>query len=76
MSESEEPLRWKGTKRNWQRVGIVHLNPDQIDKKGALNIESPNTIKKGRVEKQFMRQLAWRHSAVRRGQYRPWSKPH
>jgi len=24
----------------------VHLNPDQIDTKGDLNIESQNTIKK------------------------------
>ena len=25
------PQRWSGTTRNWQRVEVVHLNPDQHD---------------------------------------------
>jgi hypothetical protein len=29
------PLRWKGPTRNWQRVNVVHLNPDRFDSRGV-----------------------------------------
>jgi transposase InsO family protein len=46
VARAKNPLRWKGATRNWQRIDIVHLNPDQIDTKGDLNVEPPNTMKK------------------------------
>jgi putative transposase len=36
-ARANNPLRWKRSTRNWQRVDIVHLNPDQLDAHGALN---------------------------------------
>jgi transposase InsO family protein len=33
-ARKRHPERWRGTTRNWQRVDVVHLNPDQhADKK-------------------------------------------
>jgi hypothetical protein len=31
------PLRWKGQTRNWQRIHVVHLNPDRDDKISAVS---------------------------------------
>jgi putative transposase len=45
VARAKNPLRWKGATRNCQRIDIVHLNPDQIDTKGDLNIESQTTMK-------------------------------
>lgn len=30
-ARAKHPLRWKRAARNWRRIDIVHLNPDQID---------------------------------------------
>lgn len=30
-ARAKHPLRWKRATRNWRRIEIVHLNPDQID---------------------------------------------
>ncbi len=30
-AKQRNPLRWKGSTRNWKRVHTVHLNPDQTD---------------------------------------------
>jgi transposase InsO family protein len=34
-ARQRNPLRWKGSTRNWQRVDTVHLNPDRIDNPGV-----------------------------------------
>ena len=31
-ARQSNPLRWKGQTRNWQRIDVVHLNPDRTDK--------------------------------------------
>lgn len=31
IARAKNPLRWKRSTRNWQRIDIVHLNPDQTD---------------------------------------------
>lgn len=38
IARTKNPLRWKRTTRNWQRVDIVHLNPDQTVTPGDANI--------------------------------------
>jgi len=30
-ARTQHPQRWRGPTRNWQRIPVVHLNPDQID---------------------------------------------
>ena len=30
-AKTRHPLRWSGPTRNWQRIQVVHLNPDQSD---------------------------------------------
>jgi putative transposase len=45
VARANNPLRWKGATRNWQRIDVAHLNPDQIDTKGDLNIDSQNTMR-------------------------------
>ncbi len=45
VARAKNPLRWKGATRNWQRIDIVHLNPDQIETKRDREIE-PNDIMK------------------------------
>jgi transposase InsO family protein len=34
VARAKHPLRWKRSTRNWRRVDIVHLNPDQTDTPG------------------------------------------
>jgi len=34
-ARAQHPLRWKRATRNWRRIAIVHLNPEQIDTQGA-----------------------------------------
>jgi transposase InsO family protein len=34
IARAKNPLRWKRSTRNWQRIDIVHLNPDQIETNG------------------------------------------
>jgi transposase InsO family protein len=41
FAKSLHPGRWSGNTRNWQRISIVHLNPDQniIEKEHQLKLE-------------------------------------
>ena len=32
-ARTQHPQRWRGPTRNWQRIPVVHLNPDQTDAK-------------------------------------------
>jgi putative transposase len=34
-ARQRNPLRWKGPTRNWQRIRVVHLNPDHAEPTGA-----------------------------------------
>lgn len=45
-ARAKNPLRWKRAIRNWRRIEIVHLNPDQLDPKGDVNTEPKITEKK------------------------------
>jgi putative transposase len=36
-ARQSNPLRWKGQTRNWQRIHVVHLNPDRDDKISAVS---------------------------------------
>lgn len=38
IARASNPLRWKRSTRNWQRIDIVHLNPDQLDIAGQADI--------------------------------------
>jgi transposase InsO family protein len=38
-ARARNPLRWSGTIRNWQRIQVVHLNPDQADANHKSNKE-------------------------------------
>jgi putative transposase len=35
-ARERHPLRWKGTTRNWQRIHVVHLNPDHAEQNSAI----------------------------------------
>jgi hypothetical protein len=35
-ARQQNPLRWKGQTRNWQRVYVVHLNPERSEKKSVI----------------------------------------
>ncbi len=35
-ARQENPWRWKGQTRSWQRVDVVHLNPDHSEKKSVV----------------------------------------
>ena len=39
IARAKNPLRWKRSTRNWQRIDIVHLNPDQLDTTGEADIK-------------------------------------
>jgi putative transposase len=45
VARAKAPLRWKRSTRNWRRIDIVHLNPDQIDTQGNLKTEPPINLK-------------------------------
>ena len=36
---AENPDRWSGSTRNWQRVEAVHLNPDKVKEGDAKDID-------------------------------------
>lgn len=38
IARAKNPLRWKRSTRDWQRIDIVHLNPDQLDTAGEADI--------------------------------------
>ena len=42
----KNPLRWKRSTRNWRRIEIVYLNPDQLDQQGDAETESKSIEKK------------------------------
>ncbi len=46
IARAQNPLRWKGATRNWRRVDVVHLNPDQVDAQGELKTEQIMNPKK------------------------------
>ena len=29
-ARAKHPKRWSGSSRNWQKIQVVHLNPDKI----------------------------------------------
>jgi putative transposase len=35
-ARERHPLRWKGATRNWQRIHVVHLNPDHAEQNSAI----------------------------------------
>ncbi|WOD14519.1 integrase core domain-containing protein [Paraburkholderia kirstenboschensis] len=39
VARERHPLRWKGATRDWQRVNVVHLNPDRAEP--TLDIRRP-----------------------------------
>ncbi len=42
----KNPLRWKRSIRNWRRIEIVYLNPDQLNPHGDADTESKFIEKK------------------------------
>ena len=55
-ARAQNPLRWKRHTRNWRRVTVVHLNPENTDK--TENSESDNQIAERATVKPQMRQVA------------------
>lgn len=47
VAKAKNPLRWKGSIRNWRRIEIVYLNPDQIDLKEDAETASKSIDKEG-----------------------------
>ena len=49
VARAKNPLRWKRQTRNWRRVAVVHLNPENTDKKESSDsetqIEQPTAVK-------------------------------
>ena len=45
-ARAKNPLRWKRSTRNWRRIAIVYLNPDQIEKTGGSKDTAEITLKK------------------------------
>ena len=45
-AKMKNPLRWKRSIRNWRRIEIVHLNPDQIDQQKDAETESKSIEKR------------------------------
>jgi len=45
-ARTRHPQRWSGTTRNWQRIQVVHLNPDRADTNHKPNREEIIQIKK------------------------------
>ena len=46
IARAKNPLRWKRAIRNWRRIEIVYLNPDQLKPKGDADTEPSFTEKK------------------------------
>ncbi len=46
LARAKHPLRWKRATRNWRRIDIVYLNPDQIDNQGDIDTTTQITQKK------------------------------
>jgi hypothetical protein len=44
-AKAKHPLRWRGPTRNWQRIQIVHLNPDRSGRKTDDPLEVNADIK-------------------------------
>jgi putative transposase len=44
-ARAKNPLRWKRSTRNWRRIDIVYLNPDQIETKAASQDTAEITLK-------------------------------
>ena len=40
-ARDKNPQRWSGKTRNWERIEVVHLNPENHQKKACLNHEKP-----------------------------------
>lgn len=55
-ARAKTPLRWKRQTRNWRRVTVVHLNPEQAYK--TENSKSDNQIEERTAVKPQMRQVA------------------
>ncbi len=55
-ARAKNPLRWKRQTRNWRRVTVVHLNPENADK--TENSKSDNQIVERTAVKPQMRQVA------------------
>jgi len=55
-ARAKNPLRWKRQTRNWHRVAVVHLNPENTDK--TEDSESDNQIAERTAVKPQMRQVA------------------
>ena len=45
IARAKNPLRWKRSTRNWQRIDTVYLNPDQIETKGEPKSTPEITLK-------------------------------
>ncbi|QJD28512.1 transposase [Methylococcus geothermalis] len=45
-ARARHPQRWRGPTRNWQRIQVVHLNPDQTDAKAGDPREGKTEAKK------------------------------
>jgi putative transposase len=45
-ARAKNPRRWTRTTRNWRRIDIVYLNPDQIEKTGESKDTAEITMKK------------------------------
>lgn len=46
IARAKNPLRWKRSTRNWRRVDIVYLNPDQIESEGESTTTAEINLKK------------------------------
>ena len=45
-ARAKNPRRWTRTTRNWRRIDVVYLNPDQIEPEGELKITTEITLEK------------------------------
>jgi putative transposase len=45
-ARAKNPRRWTRSTRNWRRIDIVYLNPDQIEKPGESKEPATTTLKK------------------------------
>jgi hypothetical protein len=45
-ARAKNPLRWKRSTRNWRRIDIVYLNPEQIETKRESKDTAEITLEK------------------------------